>query len=116
MPGWRAMDRAARHEEWALPWAPALFGVWAAAIAMAPGILAKAAAGGASAGFSCACGGRCRVPRAGSALFFGASLLLPPLADSHRRFRAASGIALRRRSDCSPACSGCPIGGSCRAV
>ena len=72
------MSNEARRERMPLTWAPPVFGAWAAAIAVAPGIAAKAALA-APALILPALWWTLQNPARWLALFFAAALLMPPL-------------------------------------
>jgi hypothetical protein len=72
------MSNEARRERMPLPWAPPIFGAWAAAIAVAPGIAAKAVLA-APALILPALWWALQHPARWLALFFAAALLMPPL-------------------------------------
>ncbi len=75
---WAAHAMNSAREQRAVGWAPLFFGVWAAAIALAPGVPAKAALA-APAVIVPVLWWTLQNPARWLALFFGAVLLLPPL-------------------------------------
>ena len=72
------MSNEARRERMPFSWAPPVFGAWAAAIAVAPGIAAKAVLA-APALILPALWWTLQNPARWLALFFAAALLMPPL-------------------------------------